>query len=57
MTIELGSEEAELLRTLLLAEVEGKRVELHHARNIDYKTELQKQERLIQDILKQLGSP
>jgi hypothetical protein len=52
MNVELTAEEAELLRTLLLAEIEAKRVELHHARNIDYKAELQKQQKVIQDIAK-----
>ena len=55
MNVELSAEEAELLRTLLLAEIEAKRVELHHARNIDYKAELQKQQKLIQDIAKRFG--
>jgi len=55
MALELSTEEAELLKTLLLAELESKRVEQHHARNNDYKAELQKQERIIQGMLKQLG--
>jgi hypothetical protein len=54
MTFELRADEAELLRTLMLAELEVKRVELHHAKNIDYKAELEKQRKLIQDILKRL---
>jgi hypothetical protein len=54
MAVELRAEEAELLKTLLLAELEAKRVELHHARNIDYKAELQKQEKVIQAILQRL---
>ncbi len=54
MTIDLTPEEAEVLKTLLLAELEVKRVELHHARNIDYKAELQKQETLVQSIVKRL---
>ena len=55
MNVALNPEEVELLKTLLLAELEGKRVEVHHARNIDYKAELQKQERLLQEILKRFG--
>jgi hypothetical protein len=55
MHVELNPEETDLLRQLLLAEVEGKRVEIHHARNADYKAELQRQERLIQGVLKRLG--
>jgi hypothetical protein len=54
MTLELRDDEAELLRTLMLAEMEVKRVELHHAKNIDYKAELEKQKKLIQDILRRL---
>jgi hypothetical protein len=30
-------------------------VEIHHAKNIDYKAELQKQEKTIQAVLKRLG--
>lgn len=55
MHVELNPEETELLQRLLLAEVEGKRVEIHHARNADYKEELQRQEKLIQGILKRLA--
>jgi len=55
MHFDLEPEEADLLRRLLLAEAEGKRVEIHHAVNLDYKAELQKQEKLIQRILQRLG--
>jgi len=55
MTVDLNPEEADLLRRLLLAESEGKRVEIHHAMNLDYKAELQKQEKIIQSILKRFG--
>ena len=55
MNVELSAEEADLLRRLLLAEVEGKRVEIHHSQNLDYKAELQKQEKTIQAVLKRLG--
>jgi len=52
--ISLGDDAAShpgaLLKMLLQAELEEKRVEIHHARNIDYKAELQKQEQLIQGI-------
>ncbi len=56
MNVELNPEEADLLRRLLLAEIEAKRVEIHHAMNPDYKSELQKQERIIQGLLKRVGS-
>jgi len=52
MHIEFSAEETDLLKMLLQAELEEKRVEIHHARNIDYKAELQKQEQLIQGIVK-----
>jgi len=55
MNVELAPEQVELLRTMLQAELEAKRVEVHHARNIDYKNELQKQEKLIQEIARRLG--
>ncbi len=54
MNLELKPDETELLRTMLLAEVEAKRVEMHHARNIDYKAELQEQEKVLQEILRRL---
>ena len=46
MMIELNQEEVELLKVLLLAELEEKRVEIHHARNAEFKVELQKQEEI-----------
>ena len=55
MNVELTPEQAELLRTLLQAELEAKRVEMHHARNIDYKTELQHQEKVIQEIARRIA--
>ncbi len=55
MNLDLNPEEADLLRRLLLAESEVKRVEIHHAQNLDYKVELQKQEKAIQAILKRIG--
>lgn len=54
MTVELNPEEVDLLQRLLLAEVEVKRVEVHHARNADYKAELLRQEKLIQEMLKRI---
>ena len=55
MNIELSPEETDLLRRLLLAENEVKRIEIHHARNMDYKAELQEQVKLIERILKRIG--
>ncbi len=54
MNVELTTEEVDLLRRLLLAEVEAKRVEIHHAMNMEYKAELQRQEKLIQQVLKRM---
>ena len=55
MSVELSPEETDLLRRLLLAESEVKRVEIHHARNMEYKAELQKQARLIESMLQRIG--
>jgi hypothetical protein len=52
MNIELNASEADLLKMILLAELEEKRVEIHHAKNIEYKAELQKQEKQLQEIVK-----
>ncbi len=54
MNVELKPDEAEVLKTMLQAEVEVKRVELHRARNIDYKAELQKQEKVLQELLRRI---
>ncbi|HNX93595.1 MAG TPA: hypothetical protein PKL14_00410 [Holophaga sp.] len=54
MMIELNQEEVELLKVLLLAELEEKRVEIHHARNAEFKLELQKQEALISRVVARL---
>jgi hypothetical protein len=53
MKLELTTEEADLLKSLLLAEEEEKRVEMHHAKNIEFKAELQAREKLIQGLLRQ----
>lgn len=54
MTVELTRDEAELLRAMLVAEVEMKRVEQHHARNIDYKAELKQAERVLANLLERI---
>ena len=54
MMIELNQEEVELLKVLLLAELEEKRVEIHHGRNAEFKLELQKQETLISRVVARL---
>jgi hypothetical protein len=55
MHVDLTEEEADLLKMLLLAELEAKRVEMHHARNIDYKAELQNQAKAIQGMLQRFA--
>ena len=52
MNIEMSREEADLLKMILLAELEEKRVEIHHAKNIEFKAELQKREKVLQEIVK-----
>lgn len=51
MNLELTSEEADLLKIILLAELEDKRVEMRHAKNMEFKTELQIREKRIEGIL------
>jgi hypothetical protein len=51
MNLELSGAEAELLKILLRAELEDKRVEMHHAKNMEFKAELQAREKLIEGIL------
>ncbi len=50
MKIEFSSQEMDLLRMLLAKEREEVRVEMHHAKNIDFKGHLQLRERLLQDL-------
>jgi hypothetical protein len=54
MNLELNGEEAALLKVLLLSELEEKRVEMHHAKNNDFKAELLAREKIIQGILARL---
>ena len=51
MKIELSPQELDFLRMLLAKELEETRVERHHAKNIDFKAQLQERERLIQGML------
>jgi hypothetical protein len=55
MKVELLDQEAELLRLLLTKELEETRVEVHHARNMDYKSGLVAREGLIRTVLERLG--
>jgi hypothetical protein len=51
MDLSLTGEEAGLLKVILLAELEEKRVEMRHAKNADFKAELLSREKIIQGIL------
>ena len=55
MKVELLDQEAELLRLLLTKELEETRVEVHHARNMEYKAGLVAREELIRPLLARLG--
>ena len=54
MKIELSPQETDLLRMLLAKEREEVRVEVHHAKNIDFKGHLQAREQQLQAILGKL---
>lgn len=54
MKLELSDAEAELLKIILLGEIEDKRVEMRHAKNIDFKEELMTREKRIEGILERL---
>jgi hypothetical protein len=56
MNLELSKEEADLLKVILLGELEDKRVEMHHAKNIEFKAELLAREKVLEGILGRLGS-
>lgn len=54
--LELNEAEWDLVKLLLVKELEETRVEVHHARNMAYKAELQARERLVQGILEKVHS-
>jgi hypothetical protein len=54
MNLEMSSEEADLLKILLQTELEDKRVEMRHAKNPEFKNELQAREKLITALLGRL---
>jgi hypothetical protein len=56
MRLELKAEEAELLKLLLEKDLGETRVEIHHARNMDYKAHLQDREKLVQGVIAQFTS-
>lgn len=51
MRLDVNPEETELLRLLLEKDIEETRVEVHHAKNIDYKAQLQSREKVLQSLL------
>jgi hypothetical protein len=55
MKLELQDPESELLRLLLVKELEETRVEVRHARNIDYKANLSGREILLRGLLERMG--
>jgi hypothetical protein len=56
MRLELKIEEAELLKLLLEKDLGETRVEIHHARNMEYKAHLQEREKLVQGVISQFTS-
>ncbi len=56
MQLELSKLEAEHLEKLLNGDLEEARVEVHHAKNISFKSELQAREKLVQGVLDRLRS-
>ena len=54
MRLELNAEQADLLKILLEKDLGETRVEVHHAKNIDYKTHLQAREKLVQTLIDQI---
>ncbi|HWQ10664.1 MAG TPA: hypothetical protein VN436_16195 [Holophaga sp.] len=54
MRLDVNPEEADLLKLLLLKDVEETRVEIHHAKNIDYKTHLQDREKVLLGLVERI---
>lgn len=50
MKLELNPEESDLLKLLLEKDIGETRVEIHHAKNIEYKAHLQIREKLAQNL-------
>ena len=51
MNLDVSSEEADLLRVLLEKDMGETRVEVHHAKNIEFKAKLQDREKVLQGLL------
>jgi hypothetical protein len=56
MMLDLQEQEAELLRLLLVKELEETRVEERHARNIEFKAGLEDREKAIRILLGRMGN-
>lgn len=54
MRLDVNPEEADLLKLLLLKDVEETRVEIHHAKNIDYKTHLLDREKVLLALVERI---
>jgi hypothetical protein len=54
MHLDLNEREADLLELLLVKELEETRVELHHARNIEFKAELREREKMVHLLLERM---
>jgi hypothetical protein len=55
MNVELMEPEVRFLQMLLVKELEETRVEIHHARNMDYKMALEDREALIRTLMNRVG--
>jgi len=51
MQLELNDQETELLKLLMVKELEETRVEIHHAKNIEFKTGLGNREKLLRHLI------
>jgi hypothetical protein len=56
MKLELQDPESELLHLMLIKELEETRVEMRHARNMDYKADLAKRESLLRGLIERMGA-
>ena len=56
MNLDLNPTEAGLIHLLLNKELEETRVEIHHARSMEYKAELQGREQLVARLLERFKS-
>ena len=52
MKLELNEQELELLKLLLIKELEETRVEFRHAKNIDFKGGLGNREHVLRDLIR-----